>query len=266
MAIKGKKSRSKPKAPARAPRREIVELPTPFFQRRIVQLVLALIAGLLIFWFGVWFTNGLRKESDKKKATAAQAVKAAQASKRRLAVQSWKGTVDTAIGSIGTAPTGPGNPTIFTDLTAATAALGKGTVPSKLSATLKAAPSDAKAAEKALNGVDIPTKIVQGKGFDVASTNSLIGSKSQMLAALDLYDQSATLTQLAADASGTTRTRLAAQAAALQTSASNLFNDGWRQLQEALASVGIYPPPPTGAPPVPPGAAGAVPPIPGAGS
>ncbi|MEA2520526.1 MAG: hypothetical protein QOI81_172 [Actinomycetota bacterium] len=258
MAIKGKKSRSKPKAPARAPRREIVELPTPFLQRRAVQLVLALIAGLLIFWFGVWLTNGLRVENNKKKATAAQAVKSVQASKRRLAVQSWKGTVDTAIGTIGTAPTGPGNPAVFADLSTATAALGKGTVPSGLSDTVKAAGTDAKAAEKALNGVDIPTKIVQGKGFDVSTTNSLIGSKSQMLAAIDLYNQSATLTQLGADATGATRTRLAAQAAALQSSAATLFNDGWRQLQEALASVGIYPPPPSGAPPVP-GGVGSIP-------
>jgi hypothetical protein len=263
MAIKGKKSRSKPKAPARAPRREIVELPTPFLQRRVVQLVLALIAGLLIFWFGVWLTNGLRVENNKKKATAAHAVESAHASKRRLAVQSWKGTVDTAIGTIGTAPTGPGNPTVFADLSTATAALSKGTVPSSLSSTLKAAGTDAKAAEKALNDVDIPTKIVQGKGFDVATTNNLIGSKSQMLAALDLYTQSASLTRLAADATGATRTRLATEAAALQSSAATLFNDGWRQLQEALASVGIYPPPPSGAPPVPPGGAGA---IPGSGS
>ncbi|MEP7060744.1 MAG: hypothetical protein ABI828_08430 [Actinomycetota bacterium] len=263
MAIKGKKSKSRPKAPARAPRREVVTPPTPFLQRRLVQLTLALITGLLIFWFGVWLTNGLRVENGKKKATAAAAVKSAQAGKRKLAVQSWKGTVDAAIADVGTAPTGPGNPTVFADLSTATASLGDGTAAPNLSATVKKAQADAKAAEKALSGIDIPTKIVQGKGFDVATTNSLVGSKSQMLAGLDLYAQSATLVEHAAEATGSARTALAAAATAEQTSAAALFNDGWRQLQEALASVGIFPPPPSGAP-VAGGGIGGLPGSPGA--
>jgi hypothetical protein len=248
MAIKGKKSKSKPKGPVRAPRREVVALPTPFLQRRPVQLVLAGILGLLIFWFGVWITNGLRAEDKKKAADRAQAVKTAQAAKQKLAVQSWKGTVDAAVGAIGAAPTGSGDPTIFTDLTAAAASLEKGVAPSGLTKTLAEAPANAKKAAKTLNAVDIPTKIVQGKGFDVVTTNSLIGSKSQMLVGLDLYGQSAALLQLAADASGTTQKALAAEAAKLQTAAAAEFNDGWRQLQEALASVGIFPPPPSGVP------------------
>ena len=244
MAIKGKKSRSKPKGPVRGPRREAVELPLPFLQRRPVQLVFALIAGLLIFWFGVWFTNGLRAESKKKDAQKAAAVKTAQAAKQRLAVQSWKGTVDVAIGSIGTAPTAAGNPTVFADLTAATASIAKGVAPPDVTGTLVQAHTNAKAAEKALNAVDIPTKIVQGKGFDVATTTSLIGSKAQMLAGIDLFAQSVTLAQQAVTATGETRKALGAEAVALQTSAASLFSDGWRQLQEALGFVGIFPAPP----------------------
>jgi len=244
MAIKGKKSRSKPKAPVRGPRREVVELPTPFFQRRLVQLAFALVAGLLIFWVGVWFTNGLRAENKKKDATRAAAVKTAQAAKQRLAVQSWKGTVDAAIGGVGIVPTDIGNPAIFTDLTAATASLAKGTAPSRVGGTLRQAQKNAKAAEQALNAVDIPSKVVQGKGFDIAATNSLIGSKAQMLVGLDLYDQSAALAQQAASATGDTRKALGTEAVTLQASAAAEFNDGWRQLQEALASVGIFPTPP----------------------
>jgi len=101
---------------------------------------------------------------------------------------------------------------------------------------------------RALNAVDIPTKIVQGKGFDVVTTNSLIGSKAQMLVGLDLYNQSAALAQHAANATGDTRKALGAEAVALQTSAANVFNDGWRQLQEGLASVGIFPAPPSTVP------------------
>lgn len=244
MAIKSKKTRSKPKGPARAPRRELVELPTPFFQRRVVQLVLSLITGLLIFWFGVWLTNGRRAESRAKDAANAAKVNTAQAAKQRLAVQSWKGTVDTAIGSIGTAPTSVGDPTIFTDLSTATASLAKGATPTGVADTLSKAQTDAKAAIAALNGVDIPTKIVQGNGFDVAAANSLIGSKSQMLLGLDLYTQSVALAQQAAGATGKDQKTLASDAITLQTSASTAFNDGWRQLQEALASAGIFPAPP----------------------
>lgn len=260
MAIKGKKSKSKPKAPARAPRREVIELPTPFLQRRPVQLVFALIAGLLIFWFGVWITNGLRAENKKKDAAKAAAVKTGQLAKQRLAVQSWKGTVDTAIGSIGAAPTSAGDPTVFTDLTTATASLANGTTSSGVAGILRKAQTDAKTAENTLNGVDIPTKIVQGKGFDVATANSLIGSKSQMLLGLDLYTQSVALAQQATSATGDARKTLAADAVALQTSAANTFNDGWRQLQEALGSVGVFPAPP----PTVPGPSGGVGGLPGA--
>ena len=248
MAIKGKKSKSRPKAPARAPRRDVVELPTPFLQRRFVQLILVFALGLLVFWIGVWFTNGLRAEANKKKADKAAAVKTTQAAKQRLAVQSWKGTVDSAIGSVGTAPTTTGNPTVFADLSTVTASLATGTVPSGAAATIQKAQTNDKAAETALNAVDIPLKIVQGKGFDVATTNSLIGSKSQMLAGLDLYNQSAALALQAVAASGTARKTLAADAAQLQSSAANAFNDGWRQLQEALGSVGVFPAPPSGVP------------------
>jgi hypothetical protein len=155
MAIKGKKSKSKPKGPVRAPRREVVELPTPFLQRRLVQLALSLILGLLIFWFGVWLTNGWRADGRKNDAKKAQAAKTAQGAKQRLAVQSWKGTVDAAIGDIGTAPTDAGNPTIFTDLSTASASLAEGTSPSGVTDTLRKAQSSAAAAEKALNAVDI---------------------------------------------------------------------------------------------------------------
>jgi len=248
MAIKGKKSRSKPKGPVRGPRHEVVELPTPFLQRRLVQLALALIVGLLIFWFGIWLTNGLRAQSKKKDAQKAAAVKTAQAAKQRLAVQSWKGTVDAAIGLIGTAPTSAGDPTVFADLTAATASLAKGVAPPDVNSTLAQASTSAKAAEKALNAVDIPTKIVQGKGFDVATTSSLIGSKAQMLAGIDLFAQSVTIAEQAVTASGETRKALGAEAVALQTSAVSLFSDGWRQLQEALGFVGIFPAPPQSVP------------------
>jgi hypothetical protein len=117
-----------------------------------------------------------------------------------------------------------------------------------LTKTLAQAQANAKAAAKALNAVDIPTQIVRGKGFDVVTTVSLIGSKSQMLVALDLYEQSAVLEQEAADASGTTRKALGAEAVKLQTTAATELNDGWRQLQEALGSVGIFPPPPSAVP------------------
>ncbi len=248
MAIKGKKSKSKPKAPARAPRRDVVELPTPLLQRRFVQLIVVFALGLLVFWIGVWFTNGLRAEANKKKADKAAAVKTTQVAKQRLAVQSWKGTVDAAIGTVGTAPTTTGNPTVFADLSTVTASLATGTVPSGAADMLSKVRTNAKAFEKALNAVDIPGTIVTGKGFDVATSNSLIGSKAQMLTGLDLYDQSAALALQAAGATGAAQKALASEAARLQSSAAHVFNDGWRQLQEALGSVGIFPAPPSTVP------------------
>ena len=59
MAIKGK-GRTKTRQPVRAPRRGPVPVPVPFARRRSVQVVSAFVTGLLVFWGGVWLTNGLR--------------------------------------------------------------------------------------------------------------------------------------------------------------------------------------------------------------
>ena len=61
MAIKGK-GRTRARQPVRAPRRGPVPVPVPFFRRRGVQVVGAFLAGLLVFWGGVWLTNGLRAQ------------------------------------------------------------------------------------------------------------------------------------------------------------------------------------------------------------
>ncbi len=93
MAIKGKK-RTKTRQPVRAPRRGPVPVPVPFAKRRGVQALAAFIAGLLVFWGGIWLTNGLR-EQDRTTRTEAQDLL------RRRAASSWKTLVETEVGTIG---------------------------------------------------------------------------------------------------------------------------------------------------------------------
>ena len=67
MAIKGK-GKTKNRQPARAPRRTPVPVKPPFFARRWVQLVAALLIGMGIVWFLVWVTNGIRASRDSDQA------------------------------------------------------------------------------------------------------------------------------------------------------------------------------------------------------
>ncbi len=240
MAIKGKsKPKSKPRSAPRAPRREVVEVPTPFFLRRWVQVTGALILGILLTMFVVWVGNGLHADSVKNQKKAAAAALTAKQAKQRVAVQTWKGTVDTAIAKIGTAPQGPGNPTVFTALTSAVQGLTQGNAPAGSGKTLKDAQTNAQAAHDALKAVDLVNTIISGKGFDVAAANYLLNSQTKMALGLDLYREAAAVGATALAASGTQRTDLATEANTLLASAAAIFNEGWSDLQQAEGGAGI---------------------------
>jgi hypothetical protein len=66
MAIKGK-GRTKARQPVRAPKRGPVPVPVPFFRRRSVQVVAAFLVGSLVFWGGIWLTNGLRAQDTSER-------------------------------------------------------------------------------------------------------------------------------------------------------------------------------------------------------
>ncbi len=229
MAIKGK-GKTRGRQPARAPRREPVQVKGPFFMRRRVQLVLAFLVGFLLMMFGVWVTNGLRQNKADDQAKA-------DASKQRAATLAWQSDLEGAISKVGTVTQGA-PPTILPNVATAIAAIQKGNPPSDTGKALKQARDDAQGAIDTIKKVALADQI-RDKGFTVGEVNYFLNSQSRTVEALELYSHAAAVAALALDATGPTQKALAGQAANIQASADQILQEGWSDYEQALFAGGI---------------------------
>ena len=233
MAIKGKgKTRSRPAA--RPPRPTPVVRKPPFFVRRWVQVVGALLAGMGIVTIVVWATNGLRID-DVAKARDARA-----ASVRRV-VQQWQTTVDATLskGGLGTTGGGVGQITILPSLSASVATLAKGDQDPKAGDSASAAVKLVGDAVSTLQNVDLPT-MIRDQGVDLATTNYLLNSKARMVEGLQLYGRVAAQVEAASAADDlAVADALIEEANALLPVATQVFNEGYSDYTEALARAGL---------------------------
>ena len=238
MAIKGK-GKTKGRAPARAPRRAPVDVPIPFFLRRSVQVVVALVAGILVMVLAVWVANGLRQQRADDERTA-------DAADQRSAGQAWKGEVEAALGAIGTLTQGV-PPTLLPTIGATIVALDKGKVPKDAAKTLQTAQDDATTASEAIQAYALVDQI-RNKGMSEGQANYFLNSQLRIVEALDLYRQAAAVAGLAAAAADADRAPLVKRAKQLTTSADQILGEGWNDYQQALLSVQIVETPalPTG--------------------
>jgi hypothetical protein len=238
MAIKGKgKTKSRPAA--RAPRPAPVVRKPPFFLRRWVQFVVAVLLGMGVVMVVVWATNGVRR------ADADEARTAAEANARRVVTQ-WQSTVDGVISKIapGSSP-GSGSVTALPELSASVETLAKGDQDGKAQDTATTAIGLTQEAAATLGGVDLPTLITKDEGLDLATTNYVLNSKARMLDGIDLYAQVAKLvkTAVTTDDAAVTEASIA-QAKALLPIAQRVFAEGYGDYTQALAGVGIVQQPP----------------------
>jgi hypothetical protein len=229
MAIKNK-GRSRSKQVARAPRRDPVVVKAPFFRRRWVELVGALLLGMFLVMMTVWVTNGLRKNRDSDAAAATTA-------QQKTALIAWQGALEPALSGVGTL-NGPIAPTIAPNVSAAATNLAKGK-PAGATATQLLA--SAKALNKASTTTDAFDLVdaIRGKGFDINQTGSLLSSKVSIVSGLQGLEQAARLSVLAIAATGPTQAQLAASAKALADSSTNLVQDGYNSYLNALSAVGL---------------------------
>lgn len=228
MAIKGK-GKTRGRQPARAPRRAPVEVKTPFFLRRRVQIFVALIAGFLMMMFLVWATNGLRKQRADKMATT-------EASDQRTAAEKWKTTVEGALGTIGTLS--GAEPVLLSQIGTTITALQKGDVPKGTADTLQAAQDQAKSAADSLTAFGLRDQ-VGDKGMSTGQVEWFLNSQQRIVQALELYRESAATAALAIDATGGQRKAIAARALNIKVIADAILKDGWSDYQNALGSAGI---------------------------
>ena len=235
MAIKGKgKTKSRPAA--RPPRPTTVVRKPPFFVRRWVQVVGALLAGMGIVIVVVWATNGLRVDD------AAKARDASAASVRRV-VQQWQTTVDGTLSKgLGTTGGGVGQIVILPSLSTSVATLVKGDKDPKAGETASAAVKLVGEGVSTLQNVDLPT-MIRDQGVDLATTNYLLNSKARMVDGLQLYGRVAAQVQAASSADDpAVADALIAEANALLPIATQVFNEGYSDYTEALAQAGLLEP------------------------
>jgi len=233
VAIKGK-GRTRSKHVARAPRPVVVPVKPPLLLRRPVQVAGAFLAGAGLVAFVVWFANGLRAE---RAASAA----AERDRTREAAVREYQARVQAILAPIGQ----PATPVRFDVLPTFSAGLerladGKAT-PSEVADQAEQAARAAERAADQLRAMKLDD-LLRDKGLTLARVNYVLNSRRRMAQGLELYARAARAVVRAARLPGEGGDELVALASQVAALADEVFQDGWQDYQQALTSVGIFPP------------------------
>ena len=228
MAIKGK-GRTKARQSVRAPKREPVPVPKPFARRKGVQLMAAFLAGLLLFWGGIWLTNGLRSQDRTSRNEEQELL-------RRRAGSGWQNVVATEVGAIGQVQEGQ-PPVILPQVRAVITGLA-GKTPTGAVNTLETAATDAKEALDVIDAYALSGSLAD-KGFDQGQVLRFLSARDELVAAIGLYRQAALTGVMAADLVGRDRRAGVARAKALLGLADAAVLRFQTHQTEALAAAGI---------------------------
>jgi hypothetical protein len=234
VAIKGK-GRTRTRQPTRAPRRGPVPVPVPFARRRGVQLVAAFLVGILVFWGGVWLTNGLREQQRSDESSQEELL-------RRRAGSAWQTLIETEVGALGQVQLGA-PPTIVPQVRAVVTGLTDDT-PEDAVETLRSAASDLKEASDAIDGYALSEQIGD-KGFDAGQVLRFLSARDEMVTALTLYRDAALLGTAAARLDEQQRKPFLDRAQSLISLAEAALARFQIHHQEALSASGINPANPT---------------------
>jgi hypothetical protein len=229
MAIKGK-GRTRTRQPIRAPRRGPVPVPVPFARRKGVQLTAAFVAGLLVFWGGIWLTNGLRAERASEEDRVA-------ALRRRQAGAAWNDFVKEQVGAIGIVEEGR-PPVVLPEVRDGLRELERANPSDETASDLQTAAADAKEVANVIAGFDL-TGTIRDKGFDAADVLRFLSARDHLVSAIDLTRQAALLGVVAADLEGQERSDVLAQAEALLADADTAVMGFYQDHTEAMSAAGI---------------------------
>jgi hypothetical protein len=232
MAIKGK-GRTKARQPVRAPRRGPVPVPVPFAKRRGVQALAAFLVGLLVFWGGIWLTNGLREQDRAARSDAQELL-------RRRAGSAWKTFVETQVRTIGTVEEGS-PPVVLPQLRATLAGLGERT-PKDAVSTLQGAATDAGKVSRAIETYNL-SGAISGKGFDKGEALRFLSARDEIVTSLGLMREAALLGVAAARLDEADRAGVLGQAQSLLALADAAMARFQTHQLEALSAAGFNPQP-----------------------
>jgi hypothetical protein len=228
MAIKGK-GRTRTKQPVRAPRRGPVPVPVPFVRRRGVQLVAAFLVGSLVFWGGVWLTNGLRAQDTSERDREQELL-------QRRTGAAWENLVATEVGAIGQIQEG-NPPAILPQVRAVITALAEKT-PNDAVSTLQTAAEDAMKAIDGIAGYQLSSSL-SDKGFEQGEVLRFLSARDELVSSIQLYREAALLSVSAADLEGKDRAAAIARAESVLNLADAAVLRFQTDQTEALAAAGI---------------------------
>jgi hypothetical protein len=206
-----------------------VAVKPPFARRRGVQAFAAFLAGLLVFWGGVWLTNGLRAEQADERSSS-------EAIRRRQVGSAWNQLVSTEVGKIGQVQEGR-PPVILPEVRGAVGELKERT-PKGAVAQLQADAAEAKQVIDAIDAFDL-SGTIRGKGFDQTGVLRFLSARDELIDAIDLYREAALLAAAAADLDRQVRGRVLDRAEALLGKADNAVQRFYLHHTEAMAEAGI---------------------------
>ena len=233
MAIKGK-GRSKTRQVTRAPRPGYTPPPVPWFSRRWVQLTAALLAGIVAVALFAWVRGNLRSASQDRAERQQQA-------EMRSVMQRYQAGMDPILSQVGQ----PQPPIFiaFPRLGETIDAFTKGDASAKeATEAASAIETTASEAADAMGKVDAASLLQQHQDLPGTFTREIATSKSAMSHAVTMYEESAILLGLAADATDNLQADLLSSAKELQTSADTLFADGYQNYFDAQVDAGTYQP------------------------
>jgi hypothetical protein len=204
-------------------------VPVPFFRRRGVQVVAAFLVGSLVFWGGVWLTNGLRAQDTSERSHEQELL-------QRRTGAAWEKLVATEVGTIGQIQEGQ-PPVILPQVRAAITALAQKT-PQGAVSTLQTAAKDAKTPIDNIEKYQLSSSL-SGKGFQQGEVLRFLSARDELVTSIQLYREAALLGVLAADLQGKDRSAAIARADELVSLADAAVLRFQTHQTEALAAAGI---------------------------
>ena len=229
MAIKGK-GRARTRRPSvGAPRRGPVPVPVPLAQRTGVRLLAAFVAGLLVFWGGIWLTNGLRAERATEQERAAVL-------RRRQAGSAWNQLVTNEVNKIGTFQAGR-PPVILPEVRSILRDLRRND-PNDAADRLETTADGANEVTDAIDGFDL-TGTIRDKGFDENAVLRFISARDELVSAIDLARQAGLLGVVATRLQGADRRDVLERAEDLLTLSDTAVTRFFQDHTEAMAAAGI---------------------------
>jgi hypothetical protein len=191
----------------------------------------AFLVGLLVFWGGVWLTNGLRAENTSERDRDQELL-------QRRAGAAWEKLVSTEVGSIGQIQPGQ-PPVILPQVRSVLNELAQKPEPPKGAVSaLQTAAKDAKATIDAIQKDQLASSL-SGKGFRPDAVLRFLSARDELVTSIQLYREAALLGAVAAELEGKDRETAIARAQGVLTLADAAALRFQTHQTEALAAAGI---------------------------